>query len=442
MKNEREIYVESEIMMEKEEIRLRKANLSTINYELIKRWQKYLYSTGSGNKRVVKLTIQIRKICCYIKKDINILEKGDLEDILSHLKNKNNITDATRTDYIRCLKQFYKWFKGEDKRLHNPILKTDVFNLVKILKGNNDEIQEVTSEIREANIEKDKAQKMYDFIENEVKRTYKIKEIDPSEIINEEELSNIIEKGCKTHKEKAFLMMLHETGARIGEFLNIRLRDITIKQEILEINVDGKTGKRTIFCNKSIPYLLRYLDIHHDKDNPNSFLWLSDNRRSIGTKIHYLGAIKLVDRCFKRAGSNKRHNVHWFRHSRATILCQKITETQLRKYMGWAKDSMMIKTYTHLSNKDIKDVMSNVYGIKNEDEDKVKPIKCICGTLNNSSERYCYKCSRALKIETIINDRELVNTELAVTIRKMMEVFKDPEQLKAFEEFKKRGVTK
>ncbi len=210
-----------------------------------------------------------------------------------------------------------------------------------------------------------------------------------------------------------------------------------IKDNYAEIHVpDGKTGKRLVYATKSIPFLLRYLDVHSFKDNQNSYLWLSDARFNQNAPLLHSGGQKLIDRCFSRAGIVKKHNWHWFRHSRATILAPKLTEVMLCKYMGWTIGSRQVKTYVHLCNKQLEDVFLAMNGIKPKDEEEDKPVKCICGSLNNPKERYCFRCSKPLNVETVIQDKEVVNSEINKTVQFMMEMAKNPEMMKKFEEFK------
>lgn len=58
--------------------------------------------------------------------------------------------------------------------------------------------------------------------------------------------------------------------------------------------------------------------------------------------------------------------------------------------------------------------------------------------MNDRSLRYCYKCRRPLSTEILIQDQELVNSEINNTVKFMMEMAKNPELMKAFEEFKKQ----
>jgi site-specific recombinase XerD len=405
------IYPGKEKVFEKELKLLDKASLSPRNKKLITRYHNYLFSTGSGAQRVSKLSCQLRRICPKLRNNLDSLNKGDVMDLIALYSQDLRLSEATRADYRRALKQFFRWFKEEDSRLENsdPLIKSE-------------------------------AQKFYKFLETEVRTCYKLKQADPNTIITDEDCAAIVENGCGSAREKAFISLLHETGCRIGEFLNMKLGDVQVKDNYAEIRVDGKTGKRTIFVAKALPHLIRFLEVHPYKNNKQSYLWLSEAQHNHNDPLLHKGAQRLVDRCFECAGIQKKHNLHWFRHSRATILAPKLTEAILCKYMGWSIGSDQVKTYSHLSVKQLEDVMLSLNGLKSKEEEPDKPVKCICGALNAQTERYCYKCFKPLKVETVIQDQELINSEINKTVQFMMEIAKNPEMLKAFEEFKKNSL--
>lgn len=388
--------------------RLEKAKISQKDKKLITDFHNYLFSKGSGSLRVTKLSSQLRRMSPKMDKDFDKATKEDLINLVALYNKDTSLSEATKSDYRRALKQFYRWLEDKDKRLD--------------------------SEDKE---ERKEAEKLYKYIED-LSTGYKIKQADPTTIITEEDCKKIVEKGCKNPRDKAFISMLHETGCRIGEFLNIKVGDINMKNDYAEATVDGKTGKRTVFFIKSLPHLLRYLEVHPHKEKQQSYLWLTQSQNRRGDPLRYIGARKLISRCFERAGVDKKHNPHWFRHSRATILAPKIRQVMLCKYMGWEKDTKQVKRYTHLSKKQLEDAVFELNGIKEKEEEEEKPIRCSCGALNQPSERYCFKCKRPLKVETAIKDKETVNNEMDKTVKLMMEIAQNPELMKKFKKFKKK----
>jgi len=416
--------------------KLNNSSINQPNKKMVLLYEQYLTSTGkSKSLRIAKLISQMRQISEWLEtlpvqnQWLNSLTKTDILCLVAHINNQTKLSPVTRADYRRTLKQFYKWFKDEDPRLETE--------------------------------QKKEAEKFYKFLEKEVSSDSKVIQADPRTIITEEEIHHIIDKGALMPKEKAFLSLLHETGCRAAEFLNLHIADITLKEDYLEIHVpDGKTGPRVIYAVKSLPHVLRYLDGHPLKDNSSAFLWICESSKHKHQPLLHIGGQKLIDRCFDRAGlgiikdektnknvSNpkyKKHNWHWFRHSRATILAPKMTEVMLCKYMGWVIGSRQIKRYVHLCNSQIENVFLEINGLKKPETEENKLLKCICGTLNHPKERYCFKCYKPLSVAVAIQDSsheikemKILHEETMKTMHFLMDMAKNPELMRQFEDFKR-----
>jgi hypothetical protein len=119
---------------------------------------------------------------------------------------------------------------------------------------------------------------------------------------------------------------------------------------------------------------------------------------------------KLLRKTANNASINKPVNPHHFRHSRASELAQKLTESQLCEYLGWVQGSGQASTYVHLSGKNIDDAILKMHGLK-KDDDVVKrfsPIECPrCKTVNDPSSKFCSQCGMGLDERTMIEfDKE------------------------------------
>lgn len=389
--------------------------ISPENKNLIKSYHNALFAGGSGESRVSKLSAQLRSICRWLKVGLNIerslanLTRADLTALVGYINRMPEIKDATKADYRRSIKQFYTWYQQEDPRLYQ---------------GSGEERTE--------------ALRFYEHIHKNIKVAYKRPQIDPKTVLTDEDIEKVLANGCQTAREKAFISTLHETGCRAGEILNFRVGDIIFKDAYAEVHVpDSKTGKRTIFITKSVPHLLRYLDSHPYKDVANGFLWLCESNRTKGQPLVHGAGRKVITQVFARAGESKRHNYHWFRHSRASILAPSLTEALLCKYMGWTLGSKQVRNYVHLCAGQLEDAFLKLNHLSAPLDPEKKPAKCVCGALNKPNERYCAKCYRPMSQEVVIQDKEMVDSEINKTMRFFMEMAKNPELLSKFEAFQK-----
>ena len=360
----RQIYHKLEQLHAREVERLNEVDMSQKNKDLLTKWQTYLFSTGCSGQRVAKLVGQMRRILEHMKKDLDTWDKDILFEFGAWVNRRNDISDATKADYRRCVKQFYKWFEDEDTR--------------------------------DANLTK----KFYKNVA-ELKRSYELRKIEHSKILTEQDVKVILDKGCSNVRDKAFIMLLHESGARIGELLNIRICDLNIQDDRINIQLDGKTGQRVIPIYMSVGYIMQWLDYHPLKDNLDSFLWVNIDRNRPNKPLQWIGARKLVRRCVVKSGITKQNNPHWFRHSRATLNSQFMTEAILCQFFGWAIGSKQVRAYVHPGLNQMQDVLAEARGIKKEEEKKQSAQRCTrCSLINDAHSKYCQRCGSALSMET------------------------------------------
>lgn len=395
--------------------RIDEALISETNKRLLRDFKNYLFSTGSGEPRVAKVVTQLNKMLLFKEDGLDVLgcdldmaTRKNIMNVVAFLNRLETLADATKSDYRRALKQFFRWFKEEDDRLYSK-----------------DEKERID------------AQRLYNYIEHEVKRAYKEKQIDPSTVLTNEDIEKVISTGCRTIKEKAFVKFLHETGLRAGELLNLRVKHIELKKNIGIAHVDGKTGRRTVQFTNSMSFVVQWLGVHPLREVPDAFLWLGEASNRLYEPLIYRGAVKLIHRCFKRAEVRKKHNLHWFRHSRASLLAPKLPESLLCKYMGWTLGSKQVRTYLHLCPQQLEDAFLKMNGLAEEDKKQDIPQKCGCNAINDSFARYCFQCGNPLNVEVALQDQEMVKSETDKSIQLLMEIMKNPELMKKFEEFKK-----
>ena len=395
---------------EKEKERLEKWETSEKNKKFVNAFLDYLGSTTAKERRKAKLSWQLRNIISLLGVDVDQATKQDVQRVVNSINSLERYSEATKADYRRCIRQFYKWFKDEDSRLYSGDMQ-----------------------------ERNKIQAFYKFIEKEMSMSYKKEQIDPSTILTEEDIESVVGK-CRSLKEIALLKVLHETGVRVGELLGMKIKDVHFNCVSARITVDGKTGMRDVPIIISIPALSKWLEMHPFRNDPEAALWTGENVSRMNKPLRHSGVVKIIRRSFERVGMKKKSNPHWFRHSRASLLAPNLTEVLLCKYMGWTLGSKQVKTYCHLCTEQLEHAYLKMQGVETAEKESIKRIaKCGCGTINEKSARYCFKCGRPLSVEIAIRDEELVKVEADKSVKLLMEIMQDPELLKKFIEFKDKA---
>ena len=223
------------------------------------------------------------------------------------------------------------------------------------------------------------------------------------QILSIEEVKRMVEIADNV-RDKATVAFLYESGCRIGEFLNLRIKDVKFDKFGALVSLSGKTGDREIRIVDSLPYIknmMRYRSSNKEDD----WLWISKYEKET-MKLDYMSISHMLKNLGVRAGIKKNTRPHIFRHSRATHLVPKLPESAMRIYFGWSPGSDMPKMYIHLSGKDVDNiVLSKVYGIKSEKDEReiaMSPKTCPnCEASNSADSDFCSNCKWALDNNSI-----------------------------------------
>ncbi|OQA31911.1 MAG: putative tyrosine recombinase XerC-like protein [archaeon ADurb.Bin336] len=303
---------------------LENASICEENKQHIKRFVQSKRACGVKPIRLKKQVAVLRTFSQIVSKDLKDVTKEDIELYLCELE-QHNYSSWTKIDYKVVIKSFYKWLLGDD---------------------------EVTP-------------KLVSWIKNKEPRDC----IMPEELLTEKDVLSAISV-CQFNRDKAFIHLLYESGIRIGEMLNLRIKHITFAEPVSSILVNGKTGQRRVPIIKSVVPLKKWIEKHPYKKNSEALVWIKTNERKANLRIQgnrlpnsvlcYSAVKKLISVNFKIAKVNKKVNPHMFRHSRATFLAKHLTEAQLKQFFGWTQSSDMAARYVHLSGRDLDKTILNI----------------------------------------------------------------------------------
>jgi integrase len=173
---------------------------------------------------------------------------------------------------------------------------------------------------------------------------------------------------CQSKRDKCYHMIARDTSCRPHEILGLRMKDIVFKmandRQYAEVQVNGKTGTRSVPLINSIPYVKDYLDEHPQKNNPNAY-FIFGNFKSYGKKLSpeaiycvYSNYQKVFfpkllqdpkispeDKVKIKELLQKPWNPYIRRHTGLTEKSQILKESVLRQYAGWSINSNMPKVY-------------------------------------------------------------------------------------------------
>ena len=335
------------------------------NKQFIKEFVSFLAANSISKVRQRKYIYGLQHVAEWLKIDFDKAVKHDIQRICGIIENKDDYTDWTKHDHKIFIKKFYNWLRN--KHIED-IDEWETPKEVKWIKA---------------------------------KKPRNVNKL-PSDLLTPQDIE-LLSDHCRNLREKALIRTLYETGARIGEILNLKIRDVEFDEYGAMLNLFGKTGYRkirVIGCASTIEQWLK--QEHPQRDDKNAYLFCNINKSSEGEILTYASAKKLLNKLKQRSGFKKPLNPHHFRHSRATELAEKLTDSQRCHYLGWQQGSQMARIYTHIE--DTNRVILELNGLvrKDSDEQGRKVRLCPrCNTKNPGSAKYCIQCSLGLDLKSI-----------------------------------------
>lgn len=196
------------------------------------------------------------------------------------------------------------------------------------------------------------------------KRILKLRQpkISPKTLTHEQILSMLA--GCNNARDRFLLLLLYETGLRIGQALLLKHVDIKSWDNIIHIiprasphtEARNKASKPNVLhvSSKLMQAYSQYLsELNQSKTNEFVFV----NMKSL-TPLSYLAVRKLFMRLHKKTGIKA--SAHMFRHTRASNLIKTGWDASLvQKRLGHSSVQTTLDTYSHLDQNDLKNAYKN-----------------------------------------------------------------------------------
>jgi len=251
-----------------------------------------------GHARCLKYISILLKISEYMEKSFNKITQNDMEKFISRLESDvyqsrfhKPYGEETKCDYKKTIKKFWKWKDGNNQKYPELVDWIDTYSSIKDVPA----------------LTRDEVEKMVECAAN--------------------------------YRDRALLMVLFDSGARIEELLNVRLKKEhlfwkdTIKCYMIRLEF-SKTKPRTISLPLCTEYINKWLEVHPAKDNSQAQLF----------PLTYCNLKKIINRIGKKV-LDKKVSPHLLRHSSATFYANRLNRYQLCYRYGWAMSSKQVDRY-------------------------------------------------------------------------------------------------
>jgi integrase len=360
------------------------------NKQLFLTFVKWLRSDATAVKsesRVLKYYRHFWLILRLCEKDMEEMTRQDVEELLDKIRGERicggkSYSPATYADFLRLIKIFWKWMKTGGESLPPEVRWIRVIDPPSKIKAENIPTEQEIYAMREA---------------------------------------------MRNPRDKALIMVMKESGWRVGEHLQTKIKNVSHTKDGIELSVvSPKTGELLwTLLIEAVPWLQLWLESHPDKNNPEAYLWVT-TYKGRPTRITHNAILNLLKNAVARAGIRKRIHPHIFRDYRVKELLLGKPENGIaplhpetvRRMMGW-RSMKMLERYGQFMNSDLRDIYLRFSGKK---QLIVKPAdpptkSCpICTFENPSSASRCLKCARALNPNAALEDEQRKKHELAQTV--------------------------
>jgi site-specific recombinase XerD len=318
---------------------LKRSSVPECDKKLVIKFVDYLmFKQKISPLRIVKYIYTLKMISEHLDVSFRVVDKEDISQFLKWL-HSSGYSDWTVRDYEIVLKRFYRWI------------------------GKPELIDDIQSSKPGSNL-------VF------------------TDLIYEEDVLSMI-SNAQSEMIRAFVAVLFETGGRVGEIGGLNLKHVSFDSMGAVLHIDGKTGPRSPRIVWSAAYLEQWMNKRPECSH--SALWISLEQKP----LMYEALKKQFHTCARRAGIDKRIYHQLIRHSQASVLSGKLTDSMLKCYMGWSPGSNMPKYYVHLSGTAANDDVLRMYGLQSpaKADNVLWPRVCpACGKIHGPTHQLCIKC--------------------------------------------------
>lgn len=162
-------------------------------------------------------------------------------------------------------------------------------------------------------------------------------------VLSEEEVKTLISSFTNL-KHKCMVMLAYSAGLRVGEVINLKVKDIDSKRML--INIKGGKGKKdriTLLSKKLLPILREYYNMY----KPKEYLF----EGQMGGQYSARSVQETLKFHAEKCGFRKHITVHTLRHSFATHLLENGTDQRYIQSLLGHESPKTTNIYTHITTK-------------------------------------------------------------------------------------------
>jgi integrase/recombinase XerD len=274
-----------------------------------------------GNVKESTLRQDIQRLRVFLNYSINILKKEpdelEFEDFIKffkYLDEDRGISINTQDKYYKLLSVFYK---------------------IMYLKNTNEYL------------------KFKEYCKDIGK--FKRFEVEHYDDLSPDEVNEILKcilksKSSTKYRDALIIRLTYDTGSRIGEILNLKIKDCDFKKGIFKLkNTKGREVRYAVCALDTLDALKHYVDYYLIDKSENAYLFQNKNGNKVG--YHWIKKVftRAVDELVNKGTlpRNKRITLHSLRHGRIVDLLNKGYPIEIISEIVGHKDIKTTMVYAH-----------------------------------------------------------------------------------------------
>lgn len=283
------------------------------------------------------------------------MKLDDASDLyFQYLRVEKGVSNETIRNYAYDLKQF---FEAIPKDSTDDMLPTDITDFVTIQMKNQLSVPTILRRISST-------MNFYLFLEREHIINFVVKEFDRPrkmkslpKIISVEEVEDLLNapdlSKDEGFRDRTMLELMYCSGLRVSELLNLKLKQINLEKQIIDIIGKGNKERKVPVGEYALDFVKQYIEEHriHNPGKKSNYLFLNRYGEPLSRQYFF----KQIKKYAKEAGIEEDISPHTLRHCFATHMLENGAELRaLQEMLGHANLSTT-QIYTNISTKRILD---------------------------------------------------------------------------------------
>lgn len=283
-----------------------------------------------------------------------------IDEFIEYLKIEKNYSDYTCINYRDDLIKFNDFLNIEGIK-YNDVNYSDIRGFIAYLYNKKEASKTITRNISSL-------RSFYKYLvrNNEIKDNPMILISNPKEdkklphyltYEEVEELLRVTDKDTPFDiRDNLIIELLYSTGIRVGELVNIKIKDIDLKDESIKVFGKGRKMRIVYFGKPCKEKILKYLEVRKDIVNGNNEYLLLNKR---GNKLGDRSVRTIFENIIKLNHLDIDFSPHTLRHTYATHMLNEGADVRtVQELLGHSSISTT-GIYTHVSIEHLRSVYLN-----------------------------------------------------------------------------------